>query len=141
MDQKKLHQLGKRSETAARAIAMLAGRRRNAKYTAIAGFKADLKKKDGKPINSVELNHVFDGLEELGVGKVKRSKRGKIRGFTWKVKPTELARILTGEAFVEPKVEEPRGLARKAPITLVILRKNRPPQMVQTNEAAIRNLG
>lgn len=148
MNNKQLMGVSNKSETAGRILKMVADRRRNTVFTAFSGLRADLKKRDGKPVDRKEFDETFTELESIGAGKLERSKRGIFLGFTWSIPLRQLGTLLknkdeVGKPVAAPKqdVAEPHtaaqaGMRRK--VTLVIIRRNQAPETIQTDEAHLK---
>lgn len=149
MNTQKLKTVAKKNETAERIMAMVVGRQRNTVYTAFSGLRADLKKKDGKEINRVEFDAIFKELSQLGIGKVDITPRGVYKGFMWSVPIRELGQILKApETSTEvnlavaatPIKEAAHSNGSSKKVTLVIIRKNRKPETIESNEEQVAQL-
>lgn len=156
MKNEQLMAVSKKSETADRILRMVADRRRNTVYTAFSGLRADLKKRDGKPVHRKEFDQTFNDLQSIGAGKIDKSKRGTFLGFTWSIPIRQIGTLLKNKDQVGKAIDAAvvaktnlevaqanqeatkSDLAKK--VTLVILRKNREPETVQVSEDRIRSL-
>ena len=140
MNNKKLIEVSKMNETAANILSFLSERRRNTVYTAFSGLRADMKKKFGKAVNRKEFDETFKQLQTIGAGGLECSKRGVCKGFNWSIPVRNVASLLKSEE--KPAAEEVKAAApsEKSKVTLVIIRRNRAPETIESNEAQLAQL-
>lgn len=153
MTNKELTGVSKMNETAANILSFLSERRRNTVYTAFSGLRADMKKKFGKEVNRKEFDDTFKQLATIGAGGLECSKRGVCLGFNWTMPIRQIAVILKGVQKVEAPAakEEPKKEIKKEvkaaeaptqskPVTLIIIRRNRAHETIETDEAHVASL-
>lgn len=157
MNVKKLKQLTEKNPTAKRILKMVSERRRNTMVTDLAGLRSDLKRRDRKSADRVEFDATFQGLEDAGIGKVKRTDRGTFVAFQWDVPIREVGAALRGEikpvktilrpaipaGVLEAEKEErvqpnvalvSTDLPDRSPATIVVLRKGKGAETFETDD-------
>lgn len=126
MNAKKLKQLAEKNDTAKRILSMVASRKRNTRFTAFSGLRADLKKRDRKEAVRKDFDSTFAELEKMGVGKVQKTEAGTFVGFHWDMPIRDLAAALNEKGEAKPKTI----LRPKVPASVVAAEKE---EKVQPN--------
>jgi len=144
MNTKRLKNLMGKNETTDNVLNFIADRQRNTVYTAFSGLRADVKKKHGKEVNRVQFDSTFEELEAIGAGKVDKSPRGVYKGFTWSIPIRTIASVLRSEPVAveaaKPSVKDAVVSTEPKKVTLVIIRRNRKPETIETNEDQIAQI-
>jgi hypothetical protein len=137
MNAKKLNDLSSKNDTAARILKTVVSRLRNTKYTAFSGLRADLKKRDGAPVDRKDFDGTFTALEKIGAGKLQKTARGTCIGFTWAIPVRDLG-VMLSQALPQPiSIEENPNPRAAGKVTLVIIRRGQAPQTIEADESVV----